>query len=61
MRDTGSNTVIGKEGCAMAKHEKKLYFSFVNPNDTKSFEQEFLRILVDKLVAVHRREAAAIG
>lgn len=45
----------------MAKQEKKLYFSFVNPNDTKSFEQEFLRILVDKLVAVHRQDAAAIG
>lgn len=45
----------------MTKQEKKLFFSFVNPNDAKLFEQAFRRILIERIVAVHRQNAAAIG
>lgn len=43
----------------MAKEQKKLFFTFVNPNDPKAFEREFRRVLIERLIAEHKQNAAA--
>lgn len=41
----------------MAKDKYELSFTFVNPNGAKAFEQEFRRVLIDRLIAVHKKNA----
>ncbi len=45
----------------MAKQEKQVAFTFVNPNTTTEFERQFRRILIEKLIAVHRQNALSAG
>lgn len=42
----------------MAKEKQALSFIFVNPNERKTFEREFRRVLIDRLIAVHKQSAA---
>lgn len=41
----------------MAKEKQVLAFTFVNPNGAKAFEREFRRVLIDRLIAVHKQSA----
>ena len=38
----------------MAKHELKLTYTFINPNTSKEFERQLRKILVDKLLSLHK-------
>ena len=38
-------------GCAMAKQEVQLTFTFVNPNTPKEFERQLQKILINKLLS----------
>lgn len=42
----------------MAKEKQALSFTFVNPNGAKAFEREFSRVLIERLIAVHKQSAA---
>lgn len=39
----------------MAKEKQVLAFTFVNPNTPKEFEAQLRRVLIDRLLAIHRR------
>lgn len=42
----------------MAKEKRALSFTFVNPNGAKAFEREFSRVLIERLIAVHKQNIA---
>ncbi len=48
-------------GGQMAKQDRQVSFTFVNPNTTAEFERQFRRILIEKLIDVHRQNAPAAG
>ena len=45
----------------MAKQEVQLTFTFVNSNTPKEFERQLKKILINKLLAQHRDDRAAVG
>ena len=43
----------------MAKEKRVLSFTFVNPNGAKTFEREFRRVLIDRMIATQKQRVTA--